>query len=558
MAFGQIDLMEQHRWCPNGCRDGNGQLIHTRSEALSLLVKPGRNVGYDVEWYVGRKMFIDNMQAIEVHDELLGHGLEISLSEVSLLAERFLDHLEGIHLDSAEQLRGAMMKTGGYVAHIDATCENGRGCTFVVLSGWNRWALISGRVETEHNELITPFLQQAIDVFGVPVGFVRDLGKAMRKAIANVTCSGDKKPPELACHYHFGKDVGKDILYNDHEALLSLFRKAKLKKKLQDYIKTLSEAMKGKPLNNMVITWTGSDEAGIPTGDDGIAVARSFAQRILDYSYDETQKKFPFSRPYLELYDRCCSVHAKLAKELADGRHAGETRKYLMRLATILLPIVDSKAFKTAAEIIRDKAAVFDRLRSVLRLDSEDGRISKADEVEIDVAILKYMERNYYELIEDLKEELKQPVNKSVMKACEIILAHIDEHGDKLWGHKIEMTTPEGETIVKYIHRTNNILECFFRPVKRNIRRREGCGDVGYSLENTKASICYIENLKSQEYIDIVCGGSLDNLPIKFALYDINHNVKCYEVETSAVKRGSMPKPDRRIVRNKDYISKVG
>ena len=358
MAFGQIDLMEQHRWCPNGCKDDNEQFIHSRSETLSILVKSGRNIGYDVECYIGRRMFIDNMQATETHDELLKHGLEISLSEVSLLADRFLDHLEGVHLDSAEQLRAAMIKTGGYVAHIDATCEKGRGCTFVVLSGWNGWALIAGRVDTEHHELITPFLQQAIDTFGAPVGFVRDLGKAMRKAIANVKPSVEEKTPELICHYHFGKDIGKDILYDDHEALLSLFRKANLRKKLQDFIKTLSEAMKGKPLNKMVTKWMESEEAGIPTGDEGIAVVRSFAQRILDYDHDESQKKFPFSRPYLELYDRCCSIYTRLTKELADEKYIGKTRKYMLRLVEILRPIADSDAFKRSADIIREKAAV--------------------------------------------------------------------------------------------------------------------------------------------------------------------------------------------------------
>jgi len=158
------------------------QLVHNRSEALSLLVKPGCSIGYDVECYIGRRMFIENRQATEVRGELLERGLEISPSEVSHLAGRFLDHLEGVHLDSAGRLRDEMMKIGGYVAHIDATCEKGRGGTFVVLSGWDGWALVSGRIETEHHESVSPFLQQAIDTFGAPVGFVRDLGKAMRHA----------------------------------------------------------------------------------------------------------------------------------------------------------------------------------------------------------------------------------------------------------------------------------------------------------------------------------------------------------------------------------------
>ena len=273
LGTGQIEISEQHRWCPSGCKDDNGQLIHHRSENLSRLVKPGSNVGYDVECHIGRKMFLENMQATEIHGELLKQGIRISLSEVSYLADKFLDHLEGVHLDSAEQLKEAMMQSGGYVAHIDATCDKGRGCTFVVLSGWDGWALISGRVETEHHDLITPYLQKAINLFGIPVGFVRDMGGAMRKAIENIVYPSEANPRELICHYHFGKDVGKDILNNDHERLLSLFRASKLKKSLQTYIKALSEELKGLPFQRMVINWTESDETGIPDWDDGCRLA---------------------------------------------------------------------------------------------------------------------------------------------------------------------------------------------------------------------------------------------------------------------------------------------
>ena len=99
----------------------------------------------------------------------------------------------------------------------------------------------------------------------------------------------------------------------------------------------------------------------------------------------------------------------------------------------------------------------------------------------------------------DLKKEQKSPTHVFSKKAIDTILEHIAAHGDYLWGHNISMLTPDGELVTRYIYRTNNILERFFRPVKRNIRRRIGCGDVGYSLEHTKASICYIVNLLSQK-----------------------------------------------------------
>ena len=558
MTFGQIEVSEQHRWCPGGCRDDDEQLVHHRSQHLSYLIKPGCNIGYDVECYIGRRMFLENMQAVEVHGEILKRGFQISLSEVFHLADKFLDHLESVHIDNAEKLKKAMMKAGGYVAHIDATCDKGRGCTFVVLSGWDGWALISGRVETEHHDLITPYLQQAIDMFGAPVGFVRDMGGAMRKAIDSTKMPPGAKPLELVCHYHFGKDIGKDILNHWHDELMSLFRKSKLKKKLQDYIQSLSDALKGQSIQKMVAEWAKSGEARIPAGNEGIAVIRSLAQKILDYNHDESMKKFPFTRPYLELYDRCCYVYIKLADEVKSGRHSNKIEKYLLRFQNILHPIISSSDIKIYADIVREKAKVFDRLRSILRLDSDDGCIAKAGEVALDAAILVSMENIFNEFINEIKEEHKTSTNAFVKKAIETILEHVDEHGEYLWGHIVSMLTLDGKVINNYIFRTNNVLECFFRPVKRNIRRREGRENIGYSLEHTKASICYIGNLSSQKYLDIVYDGSLDNLQYKFALYDIANKSKQKDTKNLDVaSRGSLSSADKRIIRRPYYTKKI-
>ena len=246
-----------------------------------------------------------------------------------------------------------------------------------------------------------------------------------------------------------------------------------------------------------------------------------------------------------------------LTKELATGKHEGITEKYITRLQTILLSIADSDDFRLTADIIREKAAVFDRLRDILRLDSEDGCISKTNEVEIDDAVLACMENNFNEYVKELEEELKHPSSENVKKAVEIILKHVKEHGEFLWGHKSTVITSKGEKAIQYIARTNNILECFFRPPKRNIRRRGGCGDIGYSLEHTKESVFYVDNLSSQEYLDCVYDGSIDNLPIKFALYDINHRKKCEVTEFPTINRGSLPPADKKIVRNKKYSKKI-
>jgi hypothetical protein len=269
-------------------------------------------------------------------------------------------------------------------------------------------------------------------------------------------------------------------------------------------------------------------------------------------------KKFPFTRPYLELYNRCSSIHRKLAEEMESGNHSGIIAKYIIRLKDILFPIADSSEFKVAADIVQEKAVVFDRLRSVLRLDCEDGVVAKAGASVTDAAVLTAMESDFEMYTNELKEELKTSSKVFSNSAIEIILAHIEDHGKYLWGHKTSMVTTDGQSVERCVYRTNNVLECFFRPVKRNIRRRIGSGDIGYSLEHTKASICYVGNLMSQKYLDIIYSGSLDNLQNRFALYDIAHGgaeeLTCDQNQTS---RGSLSSSDKKVVRNKNYLKKL-
>jgi hypothetical protein len=244
IAYGPLVISEQHRWCTKGCIDPKtGKIFHSRSDDLAGLVKPGSNYGYDIECYIGREIYLNNRQAMEVHASLISLGINISIREVSHLANNFLNHLENIHFANSPVLRGVLDQAGGYVAHIDATTEKGCGGIFAVLSGWDGWVLGCGKIETENHELITPLLEKTVDAFGTPVAFVRDLSKTLHKSIEDVVDCETEKIHELVCHFHLGKDVGKDILSTEHDALLALFRKTNTRKKLQDFIKKTTNAL---------------------------------------------------------------------------------------------------------------------------------------------------------------------------------------------------------------------------------------------------------------------------------------------------------------------------
>jgi hypothetical protein len=551
IELGFITLREQHRWCPNGCIDPKtGKKYHTRGDNLSTFVKPGCNYAYDFECYIGRQIFLGIKQVKEVHADLQSLGYNISESEVIVLRNRFLQHVEDIHLANAPLLLEYIEAQGGYVAHIDATCEAGRGGTYAIYAGGQKWVLVAGKIESENSEYIAPILQKAIDLFGIPIAFVRDMGKAMTKSIENLILNCDNKPPELVCHYHVGKDIGKDILNKDHEALMLLFRSDKVRPDLNKLLGNITNDLIGK--NPQEVEYNCQEFKRIPNSVKGLNIIKKMLLFLLDFRFDESKKLFPFTRPYLEFFNRCCSIYDVTAKNLARGKHVGKTEKYMKKILSILEPIVTSNKYKSSAESLTEKAIIFDQFREALKLDTEGGYISKTGETEPDEETLNEMKETLNKLLADF-ETNKATMNENSRKAVDIILSHMEKHGKYLWGHRIETKDKDGNTIIVFAYRTNNCIEVFWRRVKHDIRRRSGCADVGYSLDCTSSSICYIYNLLDQNYLDIIYGGSLDNLKDKFALYDLQNNNRLAGNSDKQKTKRRITKSDKKIIRSDEF-----
>jgi len=66
---------------------------------------------------------------------------------------------------------------------------------------------------------------------------MRNLGRAITPTINNVLEELDADIPVLACHQHFLADIGKDLLDPSHSELRALFRRSKIRPKLQSLIR---------------------------------------------------------------------------------------------------------------------------------------------------------------------------------------------------------------------------------------------------------------------------------------------------------------------------------
>ncbi|MES0385829.1 MAG: hypothetical protein ABUJ98_14740, partial [Hyphomicrobium sp.] len=182
---------------------------HTeRSEELCALAPPGANFGYDVMVYAGKALFLRHRNEEEVVAELARQNVQISPREVSLLGMRFVVHLALAHQRRAPQITKDMQTRGGYICHLDATCEGGDPLLMSSIDSLSEIVLGNVKLPAEDEQHIVPFLRRIKQAYGIPLALVHDMGKGILKAVATVF----PEVPDFICHFHFLRDIGKDFL----------------------------------------------------------------------------------------------------------------------------------------------------------------------------------------------------------------------------------------------------------------------------------------------------------------------------------------------------------
>ena len=211
----------------------------------------------------------------------------------------------------------------------------------------------------------------------------------------------------------------------------------------------------------------------MPEGRTGIATVRHFAQWILDYHEDSSGEGFPFDRPYLDFYDRCITVHRAIPRLLAGRLQDPHVSKISKRCQRILNPVLSEVPFQQTVRRLRARASLFDELRDALRLVPKNTSDSKhrPDTTAREMADIRQHVEQLVKSLEERRPE-RGPA-QDTRNAIDLILRHVKDHGDNLWGHVIPLPIEQGGGI-RLLERTNNLLEGFFKGMKHNERRRSG------------------------------------------------------------------------------------
>jgi hypothetical protein len=118
LRIGHFIAHETQGYCPR-CAD---RPIF-RSEELHQLVPPRAQYGYDVMEFVGQAMFLRCRNVIEIRRELSERNIRISKREIGYLGQRFIVYLALAHEQNQAKIKQFMNAQGGYILHLDGTCE---------------------------------------------------------------------------------------------------------------------------------------------------------------------------------------------------------------------------------------------------------------------------------------------------------------------------------------------------------------------------------------------------------------------------------------------------
>jgi len=86
------------------------------------------------------------------------------------------------------------------------------------------------------------------------------------------------------------------------------------------------------------------------------------------------------------------------------------------------------------------------------------------------------------------------------------MLKQIDKYWDKLFADPIVVNTPAGQLMI-HPQRTNNILERFFRDLKRSNRKKSGTVSLNRTLRSMLADTPLVKNLDNPDYLKIILDG---------------------------------------------------
>lgn len=516
----------------------DGTVYH--SQQLRSLTPYRCTYGYDVLVCVGYGLFIHSHSEQQIIEQLAHKNVSISQREIGFLGRKFITYLAIAHQQSRQRLKQFMSFKGGYILHLDGTCEGDSPHLFTGMDGIAKIVLDNIKLPPEKAELLIPFFTKIKQQYGDPVALVHDMGQGILSAVKEVF----KDIPDFICHFHFLRDIGKDLYGNEYAKIRTRLQKHKIRGLLRKKAKAL-EKLIGDNTQAACQLLEGIEKGRVDTSFlNNMPAISSYAMIhwALDRSGQLEGYGFPFDCPHMIFYQRLKVLHGLI-------NTAGKVQfdKRFFSLWRPLTKIVEDQQLKRAAVQMEKKVKIFKKLRKALSITvSESKKGLNDDGQEADIkSIAKKVKIFREEVVVDEKLCQTKPYKK--------MIEQIDKYWDKLFADPITVDTPNGQITIQP-QRTNNILERFFRDLKRRNRKKSGTMSLNKTLKSILADTPLVKNLDNPDYMQIILDGS-DTLEERFERIDSYMVTERLKVEQKKYERIS---PElRKIIQQPDLPDKL-
>lgn len=475
------------------------------SKELRALVAPNGKFAFDVMVDVGQALFLHCRNTKEIQRELSDKNINISLREIDHLGRRFIVYLALAHEQSQEQLKAFMGSRGGYILHLDGTCEGDSPHLITSIDELSRIVLDNIKLPSENADQLIPFLKSIKQAYGKPVALVHDMGGAILKAVETVFPG----VPDYICHFHFLKDIGKDLFGHDYSTIRRHLQAHGLRSHLRKAAKGLKKAINAEPdSRDCLDSYLQNNPSHGPQSPlTPVVVAYLIITWILEAKQESHGFGFPFDRPHFDLYRRLQEAYPEL-REVKQTMHPWAS---LLPLAPISRALRD-EALSTTVLRMQEKVKIFDDLRAAMRIAQPDSNQGLNDTGDADITTIKAR-------VTQFRHSQEVEALSATTLAYRSMVKQIDKYWTKLFAAPLEVTTETG-TLTLQPQRTNNMMEQFFRDLKRNGRKRTGNQSLTRTLKTMVAATPLVKNLDHPEYLEILLNGKA-SLAERFSEIDI-------------------------------------
>jgi hypothetical protein len=313
------------------------------------------------------------------------------------------------------------------------------------------------------------------------------------------------------CHFHFLRDLGKDIFGAEYDTLRQRLQTHGTVGQLRARLRAWQKQIDADPQLQQALHQLPTE--GLPTqslAHAPLLAAYLLAHWVLAGLQQGQGYGFPFDRPLLALARRAQEVHAHLKslKTLPPGEPWRENLPF-HHLDLDLHDLVADRALANTLDRMETYIQPFEQLRQTLHIapaNAPEGLNHSGEAVD-----MKALEQQVQQFVAQVRARPDYASTPVFQKMVE----QIEHYGQKLFAAPLVVSTPQGPRTIQP-QRTNNIMERFFRDLKRDARRKTGAQALGRTLRTMLADTPLVKNLQNPGYLKILLNGQ-PNLEALFA-----------------------------------------